>query len=104
MKINYKDPLDYPLWDYKFTKGIGFWVGLNFSYGNLCMWLPFLIFYIALPKFFRRKQKSTIVDKKYFWYDIRPNSFGFYFDFQNYYGLRLPFFDIYLKKQKERIV
>lgn len=84
-------------------KGIGLWMGLNRTYNTLCIWLPFFIMAIQLPTKFK-KYGNTIVDKKYFWYDLRADSFGFYLDFHTGYGLRLPFMDIYLKNKKEKHV
>lgn len=93
-----------PICGCRFTKGIGFWAGLNFTYGNLCIWLPFLQIYITLPKYFKKGCKCITVDKKYFWYSLHPASFGFYFDFQYCYGLRIPFLDIYLKDRSKDVV
>ena len=113
MRINYKPcvigkdgqcttckDLQDPKFGITLYKGIGFWGGINFTYGTLCIWLPFVIMYITLPKYFKRNRKESIIDKKYFWYQFRPNSFGFYFAFGDSYGLRLPFFDIYLRNKK----
>lgn len=90
-----------PFISVKSTTGIGLWIGFNGPYHNICIWGPFYMMYIMLPKFLKTKTRN---DKQYgfknFSVSIRPWSFGLYIHSGDFWDVRLPFIDIHIKKRK----
>ena len=90
-----------PLIGVKSITGIGLWVGFNGPYHNLCIWGPFYMMYIMLPKFLKTKTRNEEQYKfKHFSVSFRPWSFGFYIHSGDFLDIRLPFVDIHVKKKE----